>query len=190
MSRPLPQSYPEPARRPGQAPATVASARAARSTVPPRSTTRTARVPSSPPTPVAAASSPAPADVTAFLDHYGTAFAAADLITVSRCYVPPVLVVSSGSAITFRSHDEIVEGFRDVVLGHREWGLASLRHEVLDLDALTGDLLEATVRWTYHAARNRARFSDRYRYLLRIERGQGPRIQSVVVLDGGVADDA
>lgn len=136
----------------------------------------------------AATPSLAPAEVTAFLDHYGTAFATADLVTLSRCYAPPVLVVSAGTALTFRSHDEIVDGFRDVVLGHREWGLASLRHEVLELTELTAGVAAATVRWTYHAAHNRARFQDHYRYLLRAERGQGPRIQAVVVLDGGGTD--
>jgi hypothetical protein len=115
-----------------------------------------------------------------FLVRYGEALAMGDLKAISGCYAVPALVLSEEGSVPIAVREEIEAAFDGAAERYRAQGLVGLRPILLSLEALSERLLWVDVRWEYLDEQSRSAQQNRYRYVLRLEDEESPKIQVVI----------
>jgi len=115
-----------------------------------------------------------------FLVRYGEALAVGDLKAISGCYAVPALVLSEEGSVPIAVREEIEAAFDGAAERYRAQGLVGLRPTLLSSEALSERLLWVDVRWEYLDEQSRSAQQNRYRYVLRLEDEESPKIQVVI----------
>jgi hypothetical protein len=115
-----------------------------------------------------------------FLVRYGEALAIGDLKAISGCYAVPALVLSDEGSVPIAAREEIEAAFDGAAERYRAQGLVGLRPTLLASEALSERLLWVDVRWEYLDEQSRSAQQNRYRYVLRLEDEESPKIQVVI----------
>jgi hypothetical protein len=115
-----------------------------------------------------------------FLVHYGEALAAGDLKVISGCYAVPALVLSDAGSVPIAAREEIEAAFDGAAERYRAQGLVGLRPILLASEALSETLLLVDVRWEYLDEQGRSAQHNSYRYVLRLQDEESPKIQVVI----------
>ena len=115
-----------------------------------------------------------------FLVHYGEALAAGDLKAISGYYALPALVLSDEGSVPIAARQEIEVAFDGAAERYRAQGLVDLRPTLLASEVISERLLWVDVRWEYLDDQGRSAQQNGYRYVLRLEDGESPKIQVVI----------
>jgi hypothetical protein len=115
-----------------------------------------------------------------FLVSYGEALSAGDLKAISGCYIVPSLVLSDEGSVPIASREEIEAAFDGAAQRYRAQGLVAVRPTLLASEALTERLVSVDVRWDYLDEEGRSGQQNGFRYVLRLEDGESPKIQVVI----------
>jgi hypothetical protein len=115
-----------------------------------------------------------------FLVRYGEAVAMGDLKAISGCYAVPALVLSEEGSVPIAVREEIEAAFDGTAERYRAQGLVGLRPTLLSSEALSERLLWVDVRWEYLDEQSRSAQQNRYRYVLRLEDEESPKIEVVI----------
>ena len=115
-----------------------------------------------------------------FLVHYGEALAAGDLKAISGCYALPALVLSDEGNVPIAAREEIEAAFDGAAERYRTQGHVGLRPTLVASEVLSERLLWVDVRWEYLDEQGRSAQQNDYRYVLRLEDDESPKIQVVI----------
>lgn len=115
--------------------------------------------------------------IAAFFAAYGRALVAGDLLALAACHDVPGLVLADGRSLPISSPDEVAATF---VEQYRPGGLVQARPTILDAEWLSERLISADVRWDYLDADDVSVEQNGYRYVLRLDAADDPKIQLVV----------
>ena len=115
-----------------------------------------------------------------FLGRYGEALSAGDLRASSGCYAVPALVLSDEGCVPISAREEIEAAFDGAAERYRTQGLVDLRPTLVASEALSERLVWVDVRWEYLDEQSRSAQQNRYRYVLRLEDEESPKIQVVI----------
>jgi hypothetical protein len=115
-----------------------------------------------------------------FLVRYGEARAVGDLKAISGCYAVPALVLSDEGSVPIAAREVIEAAFDGAAERYRAQGLVGLRPTLLASEALSESLVWVDVRWEYLDEQGRSAQQNGYRYVLRLEDEESPKIQVVI----------
>ena len=115
-----------------------------------------------------------------FLVGYGEALSAGDLKAIAGCYVVPSLVLSDEGSVPIATREEIEAAFDGAAERYRAQGLVAVRPTLLASEELTERLVSVDVRWDYLDEQGRSAQQNGYRYVLRLEDEESPKIQVVI----------
>ncbi|MGH3090337.1 MAG: VOC family protein [Rubrobacteraceae bacterium] len=119
-----------------------------------------------------------------FFVRYGEALAGGDLPGISRCYEVPALVMSDEGSIPVASREEIEAAFDGAAERHRSRGLVAARPEIISSEEITARISSVDVGWDYLDEQGNSAEQDGYRYIVRLDHGDEPMIQTVIAAPG------
>jgi len=119
-----------------------------------------------------------------FLEKFGTALTRGDAETISKCFELPAMFVSDDSVMTLNTKEEMEQMFEQGRKFYIDKGLVDTRPEIEDFGPLTDRIYEAAVRWPGFDSAGREKWSERSRYVIRLDDQGEPRLRVAMTLGG------
>jgi hypothetical protein len=112
-----------------------------------------------------------------FLERYGQAISAANLMEIASCWEVPALVLSDQGAIGVSDAAEIERFFAQTQESYRSQGLVATKPKLERAENLGEKLASVDVWWSTLDAAGVERASERSHYILRLGDDGAPRIR-------------